>query len=144
MTILFLIILGCLWAAVLVPPLLRARTERKTGAIGDYAHTLGVLKTSNRNVRSMPRSAAALVDGSKHSQTINKKAMIKKRRRDVFTAMLVTVGVTFLLALVTGSIVVWVLHILCDIALGIYIFLLIQIKEHGNLDFMERNKSLDG
>ncbi|HQZ14249.1 MAG TPA: hypothetical protein PLT55_00190, partial [Acidimicrobiia bacterium] len=63
MTIPVLIILGILWAAVLVPPLLRARSDRKTGAIGDYAHTLGVLKTSNRKI-SGTRTAAALVDGS--------------------------------------------------------------------------------
>lgn len=143
MTILFLIILGGLWAAVLVPPLLRARTERKTGAIGDYAHTLGVLKTSNRNVRSMPRAAAALVDGSAHNQSMGKSAMIKKRRRDVFTAMLVTCGVTFLLALVVGSPLVWMLHLICDVALGVYVYLLIQIKEQSARKGLVNNKQHD-
>lgn len=132
MTILFLIILGCLWAAVLVPPLLRARSDRKTGAIGDYAHTLGVLKTSNRNVRSMPRTAAGLVNASMHANPESKSAMTKKRRRDIFTGLLVAASVTFVIALFAGSAIFWTLHVLVDLVLGAYIFLLIQIKEQSN------------
>lgn len=138
MTIPLLIILGALWAAVLVPPLLRARSERNSGAIGDYAHTLGVLKTSNRKVTSMPRTAAGLVDGSMHNQSFSKEAMKKKRRRDVFTGLLASAGVTFLLAVFVGSPIIWTIHILCDLALGAYVFLLLQMKEQEQL---RRNQS---
>ena len=131
MTIPVLIILGALWAAVLVPPLLRARSERGTGAIGDYTHTLGVLKTSNRRVTSAS-PAAGLVDGSMH-QMSSRTSQIKKRRRDVFTAMLGAAGLTLVLALLLGNTMLWVLQLMCDLALGAYIFMLIQIKEQQRM-----------
>lgn len=131
MTIPVLIILGALWAAVLVPPLLRARSERQTGAIGDYTHTLGVLKSSNRRV-TMARPAAGLVDASMHQES-SKAMHIKKRRKDVFTALLASAGVTLVLAVFLGNGTLWALQILCDIALGAYVFLLIQIKDQQRM-----------
>ncbi len=131
MTIPVLIILGALWAAVLVPPLLRARSERQTGAIGDYTHTLGVLKSSNRRV-TMARPAAGLVDGSMHQET-PRAAHIKKRRKDVFTALLATSGITLVLAVFLGNGTLWLIHILSDIALAAYVFMLIQIKDQQRM-----------
>lgn len=127
MTIPVLIILGALWAAVLVPPLLRARSDRNTGAIGDYSHTLGALKTSNKRMSTRP--AAGLVDGAMHQPDFARVSAVKKRRRDIFTGLVVSAGVTFLLAIVLGNTALWALHVLCDIALGAYIFLLLQLKE---------------
>lgn len=139
MTIPVLIILGALWAAVLVPPLLRARSDRHSGAVGDYTNTLGVLRNSNRAVTARMRPAAGLVDGAMHSQTMSRTSAIKKRRRDVFTAMLVSAGMTFLLAAFLGNTVLWVIHIICDLVLGAYIYLLIQIKEQQE---MRRKQSM--
>jgi len=126
-----LIILGALWAAVLLPPLLRARADKKSGAIGDYTHSIGVLKSNRGTART--RSAAALVDGKMHSGQMSKSAAIQKRRRDVLIGLLGAAGITFLLAVVVGNSVFWMLHLLCDIALGAYIYLLIQIKEQQRL-----------
>lgn len=141
MTIPVLIILGALWAAVLVPPLLRARSDRRTGAIGDYAHTLGVLKTSTHSLKTVGRPTAALVDGAAHNRNVHKSTAIKKRRRDIFTGMLCACGITFLLALLASSPLIWFIHIACDIALGAYVYLLIQIKEQEKLKAQTRTYS---
>ena len=129
MTITVLIILGVLWAAVLVPPLLRARSDRKTGAIGDYAHTLGVLKTSNRKISSGTRSAAALVDGSMHNPAATKRSAIKKRRRDVFNGLAGSVVVLGIVSLITRQGFTITLFLLAGVALGVYSYLLFQINE---------------
>lgn len=128
MTIPVLIILGVLWAAVLVPPLLRARSDRKTGAIGDYAHTLGVLKTSNKRI-SGTRSAAALVDGSMHNPALAKRSAVKKRRRDVFNGLAGSVVVLGIVSLITRQGFTIALFILAGVALGVYTYLLFQINE---------------
>lgn len=143
MTIPVLIILGALWAAVLVPPLLRARSDRRSGAIGDYAHTLGVLKPNSRTLNTIARPAAGLVDGSMHSQRHNRGAAIRKRRRDVFTALLASAGITLVLAFVLSSPLVWLIHILVDLVLGAYIYILLQIKEQQRLRKMNAPVSYD-
>ena len=43
MPIVVLVILAACWAVVLVPPMLRARTERSTDPITDFNFRLGVL-----------------------------------------------------------------------------------------------------
>lgn len=143
MTIPVLIILGALWAAVLVPPLLRARSERKTGAIGDYAHTLGALKTSNRTLTGLSRSTAGLVDGSMHARRLSKSEAIRKRRKDVLLGMLVSSVVTFLLAILLSNSMLWIVHFLCDIALGAYVYLLIQLKEQQRSRREQNTRSLN-
>lgn len=143
MTIPVLIILGALWAAVLVPPLLRARSDRRSGAIGDYAHTLGVLKPSARTLNTMSRPAAGLVDPRMH-RTNPRQAAIKKRRKDAFTAMLSACGVTLVLALLLQSPLVWFLHILCDLALGAYVYLLIQLKEQQQVNRLNTRPRRNG
>ena len=138
MTIPVLIILGVLWAAVLVPPLLRARSDKKTGAIGDYAHTLGVLKTSNKSIRSTPRSAAALVDGSAHLVARSKNSAMKKRRKDVLKGLIGSVLVLGITALITRQVFISTLFVLALACLGVYVYLLYQIN------MLEQQKKMQG
>ena len=149
MTIPVLIILGVLWAAVLVPPLLRARSDRKTGAIGDYAHTLGVLKTSNKSIRSNPRSAAALVDATMHQNgTIKKQSGVKKRRRDVFNVLAGSVVILGIISAITPQALTIGLFLLALSALGVYSYMLFQIneikKQKRSLRKRSENISKDG
>ncbi len=138
MTIPVLIILGILWAAVLVPPLIRAYSERRGGTMGDYSNTIGALKPSARTLKTMSRPTASLVNGSMHSTRASKASATKKRRRDVFNALLAAVVVTLILAIVLSNPAVWLIHVICDIAFGAYVYLLIQIKEQ------ERLKTISG
>ena len=52
MAIPVLLILAVLWAAVLVPPVLRSRTESRRGGIGDLHSGLGALNHRRSSTRS--------------------------------------------------------------------------------------------
>jgi hypothetical protein len=56
---------------------------------------------------------------------------IQKRRRDVLCTLLGAVGVTFFMALIGGSMVLWLLWGLTVVALGTYCYLLVQIKQRA-------------
>jgi hypothetical protein len=107
--VLVLIVLGALWAIVLVPPLLRSRTERTSDSIGDFNHRLGVLSRTNDAVRTtrpmVPRRAPSAA----------------KRRRDVLTVLIGAVLLTMLLAQMSGSTAVWALQLIADVALIAYV-----------------------
>lgn len=143
MTIPLLIILGFLWAAVLVPPLLRARSERKSGAIGDYAHSLGALKTSNRTIRSMPRTAAGLVDGNMHRAQKPMMTDVNKRRANVLQGLIAFVGATFFLAIAVPSMrgMFFIFCFLGLLSLGAYIYMLLQLKEKKRLKALQQNQN---
>jgi hypothetical protein len=104
LTFVVLVILAALWAVVLLPPLLRSRSERSTDSIGDFNYRLGVLGRTNgaRHARSMSTPVAGRA---------------ARRRRDVLRALLIAVGVTGLLALATNARMVWALHALADLVL---------------------------
>ena len=59
MAIPVLLILAVLWAAVLVPPVLRSRSESRRGGVGDYTSRLGALMER----RSAPRPMSRRDDG---------------------------------------------------------------------------------
>ena len=97
-----LVILAALWAVVLVPPLLRSRTERTNDSIGDFNYRLDALGRTNgalvpEKMRTVPGRRAA------------------KRRRDVTRVLALFVGVTALLALATNMSALWALQVLADI-----------------------------
>jgi hypothetical protein len=104
LTLVVLVILAALWAVVLLPPLLRSRTERSNDSIGDFNFRLDALGRTN---------GALQLDAMRASS--GQRAA--KRRRDVMRALLIAVGVSGLLALATNIAAVWALNVLADIAL---------------------------
>jgi hypothetical protein len=106
-----LVILAALWAVVLLPPLLRSRTERRTSdSIGDFNFRLDALGRTNGGAptgpgaRPRPLPMAPRFDAA-------------KRRRDVTRVLVIAVGVTGLLALATNSSMLWGLNVVADLAL---------------------------
>jgi hypothetical protein len=55
----------------------------------------------------------------------------QKRRRDVLVVLLGGVGFTFLLAIVGHSMALWMLQLVADLLLGIYVVLLLQFKSRA-------------
>ena len=109
MTLVVLVILAALWAVVLLPPLLRSRTERSNDSIGDFNFRLGVLgRTNLGRTDGAPRLRVTRTDPGERAA---------KRRRDVIRVLLVAVGVSGLLALATNRPLVWAVHALSDVAL---------------------------
>jgi hypothetical protein len=99
-----LVILAALWAVVLLPPLLRSRTERSNDSIGEFNYRLDVLGRTNGGLRE---------DGMRASP----RTRAAKRRRDVTRGLLLAVGVTGLLALATNIAAIWIVHAIADLAL---------------------------
>lgn len=163
MAIPVLLILAVLWAAVLVPPVLRSRNKSRRGdSIGDLTHRLGVLaarpipgirrpgvarpggparagstRPARYGARPRPVGAARPVRTSARpvAASTGSRAMtpVQKRRRDVLLALGGAAAMTFLLAVALGAPVLWVLHVLVDALLGVYVYLLVQLKQRGSL-----------
>jgi hypothetical protein len=105
------VILAVLWAIVLVPPLLRSRTERSNDSIGDFNYRLDVLGRTNGAVH---RSDATRVRPAQRAA---------KRRRDVLRVLASSVGVTGIVALTVNRPVAWALNGLFDIAFAGFLLL---------------------
>jgi hypothetical protein len=155
LTITVLLILAVLWAAVLVPPALRSRSEGRRGeTIGPLNYRLGSGGSrSSRTLGSMfnrpapgpggfrpaavpPRPAALAGASAGTSVPIRPPGEMtpaQRRRRDVLVLLLAGVGITFVIALFTGMVAVWLLHLLADALLGGYMCLLVQLKRRGGV-----------
>jgi hypothetical protein len=104
LTLLVLVILAALWAAVLLPPLLRSRTSRTNDSIGDFNYRLDALGRTNGTVVTA-------------APPVPRPEQAARRRRDVLRGLLIAVGVTGLLALATQMALLWALFGLAFVAL---------------------------
>lgn len=132
MTIAVILVLGILWVAVLVPPILRARgAQSRTDSVGDFHHKLRSLGQANGH-RTRPRrttaSSAIFVPTSSGQASMSAQ---QKRRRDVLFVLLGLVAFTFFLAVLTRSMAFVALQIVADLALAGYVYLLVQYKQRA-------------
>jgi hypothetical protein len=131
-----LLILAVLWAAVLIPPLFKARTERRHGdSIGDFTHKLGVIGrtggfTARRAAPPNPMSIAGTTGAPRPRIGVAPTGMTaaQRRRRDVLVGLLAAVAVTVVAALVTGSTMMWVVQFGVDALLVTYVVLLVRMR----------------
>ena len=140
MAILVILLLCVLWAAVLVPPILRSRNQSTIGGVGDFMARLGSIgrhESRRSTPRGMlgssggllgPRPIEPIAPPVRHMRIPGAMTPAQKRRRDVLVVLLGGAGFTFLLAIVGHSMALWVLQLLADALLGAYIFLLLQFK----------------
>ncbi len=154
MAILVILVLAVLWAAVLLPPILRARNgSGSVGGIGDFMNKLrqgfghhndsGGLPPLNPIMGPVggpvgPMGAMGPVGPGGPSGPVRVPGGMspqQKRRRDVLIGLLVAVGLTFMMAFFGGSPIFWVLQLGADVALAGYVYLLVQMK-HRNATAM--------
>jgi hypothetical protein len=144
-TLLVLVILGLIWAAVLLPPYLQNRRESRPGdSIASFRHQLSVLERATPEGRARatvtridsrpewapaPQMAAAYRPRPMAHRSATTSAA-RKRRRDVFVMLLGAVGVTFLLAVALGG-MVWMLHLVIDAAFLGYVGLLVKMQQEA-------------
>jgi len=132
-TLLVLIILVLIWAAVLLPPYLQNRSEsRPADSISSFQKQLSVLERrsntigggnhSVRSIGSAPGYSAAAIRMS--------RSEAKKRRRDVLFTLAAAAGITLPLAFMLGG-SVWMLQLLCDVLLAGYVVLLVQSTQRA-------------
>src|SRR5262249_56924719 len=114
-----LIILAVLWGVVLVPPLLRSRSQRNADSIVDFNYKLDVLGQTNVNLDlpqtvapppptvfsrdPLPVTSARAARPSLVVPPGRGAAWSAKRRRDLVRGFSVAITVTLLIAVVTKS-----------------------------------------
>jgi hypothetical protein len=118
LTLVVLVILAACWAVVLIPPLLRARTERSGDPITEFNYRLGILGQTN-GALDMERSPQVRV--SRHQRAV-------QRRRQVLQILAGGVAVTLLIAYVGQTPAFWVLHALADVLLAAYLALWAYVR----------------
>jgi hypothetical protein len=133
LTIAVILVLGVLWVAVLVPPILRARgAQGRSDSVGDFSHKLSSLGRANghrvRTTRGGPKPIFVPIGTGSGSASMS---ATQKRRRDVLFVLLGVVAATLFLAVLTRSTAFIALQLLSDIALGGYVYLLVQHKHRA-------------
>lgn len=149
-----LLILAVIWAAVLIPPVLRARAESSPAdSIGDFRRQLRVLQRARpvggpvapravappaaaphaaapRAPRAGLRPASASAYGPARARRPHAGHRVRaaRRRRDVMFSLLMAVGTTFVLATVLSVTPLWVLHVVTDVLLFAYVALLVRMR----------------
>jgi hypothetical protein len=139
LTLPVLIILAVLWAVVLVPPLLRSRSQRNADSIVDFNYKLDVLGKTNGNVDlpqtvtppsppTFSRDPLAVTAPRAPRPTLvvpsaGAAQRSAKRRRDLVRGFSVAIAGSLLLAAVTGSPAAWALQMVVDLLAGTYALL---------------------
>jgi hypothetical protein len=134
-----ILVLVILWAAVLLPPILRARAEGgRSGVNGGVAEVMSIVTSTLDRVRGSERDLPPVQPlvgpvgpmgelGSLRAPGFMSPA--QRRRRDVLVGLLFAVGITLVMALFSGGSIVFVaLHLVADAVLGGYVCLLLQLK----------------
>jgi hypothetical protein len=139
-----LLILAVLWAAVLVPPVLRSRTESRRGGIGDLQSGLGALNRRRPSARSMgarggraplrsvpsPQAARSRASG-RSARPSGPMTPAQKRRRDVVVILAAVVVVSLGLAVLFNP-MLWIAQGVADVLLAVYLYLLV-LRRRGAL-----------
>jgi hypothetical protein len=126
---LLLAALGIMWLAFLLP---RGRRSRPPHAsVGDFEHGMELLAQAEAHGMSgrwivTPRKGARFVGTAER-----KRARARERRRQVFTFLLESIGITFLIGSVPPLRQVWTVTMILGALLGIYIWLLLAMKHQA-------------
>ena len=135
-----LLVLAVIWGAVLVPPMLRARSEsRPADSIGNFRHQLSVLRRTGptvvpaANQLRIPRYGAPVPRPTYHmARTYSpegaRRARTVKRRRDVLFTLVVAMGVTLLLGLLPPFRALLWMHLACDALFAGYVAMLVRAR----------------
>lgn len=125
-----LILLAIVWAIVLVPPFVRNRADLRPGAsVSSFRNDLAVLGRATPSTGLPPApGAVARVPADRLQGTPAGRSAARKRRRDVFLTLLGAAGFTLLLALAFGGPMI-ALHVLVDVSLAGYAYLLVQVRK---------------
>ena len=111
---LILLGLGALWAAVLVPPLIRNQISSRSSAPGIANHLDVYSVPSIKGYKvSLPQSALAA----------------KRRRRDVSIILSGVAVFTLLGSIAVGGIFLWTVHFVVDLVLVGYVALITQRRD---------------
>jgi hypothetical protein len=150
--ILVILVLGVLWAAVLLPPILRSRSASGHHGVSDFMDHLRSLGRSHAHrhaevggpvlhgpvgspMGAPPRHVSSargpIAPPLAYRPMPGGVSPMQRRRRNVLMVLAGVVAFTFLVALVMSSMMVWLVFLLSVGALGGYIYMLIRFKHEA-------------
>lgn len=113
--LIFLLVIGGVWAIYLVPPILNSRRETPLASTAEYSRIAARLNT----VQS---------EGQPVGVAMSRTAVLVRRRRTLATLAIVA-GMSLVLALTTQSLGWLFTHIAVDAGIAWYVAVLLQIKQ---------------
>ncbi|HEX2850142.1 MAG TPA: hypothetical protein VHN98_06300 [Acidimicrobiales bacterium] len=129
--------LAAIWAAFLLPPILRARSEnRPSGSISDFRRQLHVLARSTpagvTPIRAAtpalaPRQPRTLHPPVATVRTVRRRSSVK-RRRDILVGLLVAMAGSLVLGFLPPLRVLWAVHLVVDLLFVTYVALLVYLR----------------
>lgn len=131
-----LLILAVIWAAVLVPPMLRARAEgRPSDSIGEFHRHLSVLSrtgpvdfsAANRLYANSPAPYVSAGPWTAARLEARRRRTVK-RRRDILVSLLAGMAGTLVLGLVPALRELLYLHLMLDLLFAGYVALLVRMR----------------
>lgn len=141
MGVVVLIVLAAVWAAFLLPPILRARAEhRPSGSISDFRNQLHVLaRTSPSGAgranlhqvapgRVVPIRAAGRPVAPAGPLRLGRSRQSVKRRRDIFVGLLVAMAGSLVLGALPPLRALWAVHVVLDVLFAGYVAALIYLR----------------
>lgn len=117
-----LVVLGLVWAAVLVPPVLRARSERRTEFIDSFQAQMGAL--GSKALGGQAPAAQERPYGRRR-----RPVSAKKRRRDILGGLLGAMIGSLVLGLIPSLRLVLVLHLFL---LNVFIAYVALLAHHSH------------
>jgi hypothetical protein len=141
MAVVVILVLAILWAAVLLPPLLRARNEGGgSGGLGEllasFHSAFDRFRPVDQDLPPMqplvgPVGPVGTMGPVRPSGGMNGN---QRRRRDILIGLLLAAGITLVMAAFSGGTILFVaLHVIVDILLGAYVYLLLQLKSRQDV-----------
>jgi hypothetical protein len=136
-----LIVLAAVWAAFLLPPILRARSEhRPSGSISDFRRQLHVLARTSPGAAGAtrvtpirpgvaPRSSRPLGAAPAGAPLrLGRSRQSVKRRRDVFVGLLVAMAGSLVLGVLPPLRALWAVHVVLDLLFAGYVAALVYLR----------------
>ncbi|HEX7095359.1 MAG TPA: hypothetical protein VF183_05715 [Acidimicrobiales bacterium] len=148
LTFIAIVLLAAAWAALLLPDLRGRGSSRRSDSIKNFSRQLSTIERTrpgNRpsaRVVAFPHRGVAPVAGVRHgvaprSVAPRSSAQARQRRRNVLLALL-ALSVLSLAAGVIVTPLFFVVHVVADVALGGFVWLLV---EHRNRTYERRTRA---
>jgi hypothetical protein len=141
-TPLLVVVLAVMWIVVLVPPLLRSRAiGRPSSSVGDFRRHLSTLQTQPtvrspygagaqlRPVAAYRAPQAGRPPARRAPAPLAARSAMKQRRQNILVALVGAALLTGVIGFGMGSRLFLTTHLVIDVLLAGYVYLLVQIKK---------------
>ncbi len=137
MAISIILILAVLWAAFFAWPFVQRRISgTRRDSIGDFSKRLTSIgrlgghapARAPRRMSLPPRPVSFVATPSARPAGLPMSAAAQKRRRDTLAVLGVAVLATLLLAVVSGSMLLWLVQVVTDLAFVAYVAVLVHLR----------------